>query len=239
MNDSTTGIETPAGRCAALLRLLFAHGALRAGEFTLRSGRPGDYFVDFGAVHSAASSAALGTCYAAAIHHQLLAELAAREETLRAGRLPFALFGPAYKGISVAMSAALTLLSQYGCDADWAFNRKATKTHGEGGRLIGAPLSGRRVLLLDDVFTAGSAAREAIAQVRAAGGEVLGLLVGFDRQEPAVAGESGGDTAALRWQRELGLPLWALSSRADLLVWLRESAPAGEARDHLLTALSR
>ena len=236
MSDSTKGIDDDAGRSDALLRLLCSQRAVRAGEFTLRSGRPGRYFVDFAAAHSAATAAVLGAIYAAAVHHRVLVDTALRDTAQRDGRLPFVLFGPAYKGIPLAVATSIALLTQYGCDADWAFNRKVAKAHGEGGALIGASVGGRRVLLLDDVFTDGSASGEALALVSAHGGEPLGLLVGLDRQERSLgAGES---TSAASWRARTGLPIWAVSDRAALLAWLRDAVSRGEPRGELLAAVS-
>ena len=236
------GMDDEAGRSDALLRLLFSHGALHAGEFVLRSGRTARYFVDFGTVHSAASASALGANYAAAIHHRILVDMVLSDTALRDGRLPFVLFGPAYKGIPLAVATAMVLLTQYGCDADWAFNRKQPKTHGEGGALVGAPLADRRVLLLDDVFSDGSAARDSLVLVREQGGEPSGLLVGFDRQEEKASGSGEAadaeSTTSAAWQRETGLPMWSLSNREALLAWLRADAERAEESAALLAAVS-
>lgn len=128
------------------LRLALAAGALRFGEFTLKSGRRSPYFFNAGRFDSGAALAALAACYADAV------DAAGLEFDL--------LFGPAYKGIPLATALACEY-ARRGRDLPLAFNRKEAKDHGEGGRLVGAPLDGRRVLLVDDVITAGTAVREA------------------------------------------------------------------------------
>jgi orotate phosphoribosyltransferase len=146
--------------------------ALRFGQFTLKSGRLSPYFFNAGRFDHGAALALLGDCYAQAL--------------LAAGIGVDSLFGPAYKGIPLATTSAIALSAQ-GLDVPVTFNRKEAKDHGEGGTLIGAPLQGR-VLIVDDVVTAGTAVRESIAVIRAAGARPCGVLVALDRQE---RGESG------------------------------------------------
>ena len=174
--------------------------ALRFGEFTLKSGRVSPYFFNAGRFDSGAALAALGRAYADAIH---------------AAGLDFdLLFGPAYKGIPLATSLACALAAD-GRDLPVAFNRKEAKAHGEGGMLIGAPLAGRRVLIVDDVITAGTAIREALGLIADAGGQVAGIVIGLDRQE--VVREGDPRSAAQAVGQEHGIPVVAVATLSDLL----------------------
>ncbi len=173
--------------------------ALRFGDFTLKSGRQSPYFFNAGRFDHGAAMASLGACYA---------------EALIAAKLDFdMLFGPAYKGNPLATAVAIAMAHK-GRDVPLAFNRKEAKDHGEGGSLIGAPLRGR-VLIVDDVITAGTAVRESITLIRAAGAEVCGVLVALDRQE---RGESGL-SATEEITRTHGLPVVSIAKLADLLTY--------------------
>lgn len=184
------------------LDLAFEHGALKLGEFTLKSGRVSPYFFNLGAIASGAAMARLADSYAAALE--------------AAGIDYDALFGPAYKGIPLATAVACALAGR-GRDVPFAYNRKEAKDHGEGGVLVGAPLSGR-VVIVDDVITAGTAVREAIDLIEAAGAEVAALLVALDRQERADGDRSAIQTLAA----EYGIPTVAVATLDDLLAYLRE-----------------
>lgn len=176
-----------------------ARDALRFGPFILKSGRASPYFFNAGRYDSGAALAALGDAYA---------------QTLLATRLHFdVLFGPAYKGIPLATATALALAAR-GRDVPLAFNRKETKDHGEGGLLIGASLAGKRVLIVDDVITAGTAIREAIDMIRNAGGVPCGVLIALDRQERSGDSELSA-TAAVR--AEFGIPVYAIAGLDELL----------------------
>jgi len=184
------------------LQLALDADALRFGEFTLKSGRVSPYFFNAGRFDSGATLAALATCYADAID---------------ASGLRFdLLFGPAYKGIPLATALACEY-ARRGRDLPLAFNRKEAKAHGEGGSLIGAPLAGRRVLVVDDVITAGTAIREALATIAAAGGQVAGIVVALDRQE--VAGEQDRRSAAQAVAAAAAVPVLAVAGLADLLAF--------------------
>jgi orotate phosphoribosyltransferase len=141
---------------------------LKFGEYTLKSGRISPYFFNAGAFDSGRALAALGRCYA-----QRIVESGVEFDVL---------LGPAYKGIPLAAATAVALADQHGLDVPFAYNRKEAKTHGEGGTLVGAPLVGR-VLVIDDVITAGTAVREVIDMISQAGARLAGVAIGLNRQE--------------------------------------------------------
>ncbi len=143
-------------------------GVLSFGEFTLKSGRTSPYFFNAGGFRTGAALAGLGRFYADAI--------------VAAGREFDVLMGPAYKGIPIAAATAVQLSERHGRDVPWCFNRKEAKDHGEGGSIVGTPLEGR-VLVIDDVITAGTAIREVAGIVESAGAELVGVAVAVDRQE--------------------------------------------------------
>jgi len=180
------------------LDLALARNVLRFGEFTLKSGRVSPYFFNAGLFDSGAALATLGECYA---------------DALAAAGLDYdMLFGPAYKGIPLATSLSVALAAR-GRDVPVAFNRKEAKAHGEGGTLIGARISGR-VLIVDDVITAGTAIRESLDIIRSAGGTACGVLIALDRQE---RGQAGTRSAAQEVAAEFALPVIAVAGLDDLL----------------------
>jgi len=187
------------------LELAIRKQVLRFGEFTLKSGRTSPYFFNAGLFDSGSALAKLGQCYA---------------DTLRSHAFEFdMLFGPAYKGIPLATSLAVALAGQ-GRDVPVAFNRKEAKTHGEGGSLMGAKLQGR-VLIVDDVITAGTAIRESIEIIRQAGAEPCGVLIALDRQE---RGQTGSRSAAQEVTAEFNLPVLAIAGLAELLQMAEENS---------------
>lgn len=201
------------------LTLAIEAGALRFGEFTLKSGRTSPYFFNAGCFDSGAALATLAACYADAI------DAAGIEFDL--------LFGPAYKGIPLATALACEY-ARRGRDLPVAFNRKEAKAHGEGGSLIGAPLQGRRVLVVDDVITAGTAVREALAVIAAAGGEVAAVAIALDRQE-ALDPDRSRRSAAQALTAEEGIPVVAVATLEDLLA-LSVDDPGLAGRQPLLQA---
>jgi len=150
------------------IEFAIGHGVLRFGEFTLKSGRVSPYFFNSGLFNSGAGIARLGRYYA--------------ESIARAAPAFDMLFGPAYKGIPLAVAAAVALADHHDRDLPYAFNRKELKDHGEGGLIVGAPLSGR-VLIVDDVISSGLSVAESIRLIEAAGGRAAGVVVALDRQE--------------------------------------------------------
>jgi orotate phosphoribosyltransferase len=187
------------------LELAIARDALRFGEFTLKSGRISPYFFNAGRFDSGAALAQLGRAYAAAV---------------RASGIEFdMLFGPAYKGIGLACACAIALAEQHGRDVPLAFNRKEAKTHGEGGVVIGAPLRGR-VLIVDDVITAGTAIRESLDLIAAQGAVAAGVVIALDRQERG----RNAASAAQEVEAAFGIPVVAIARLSELLALAEEQA---------------
>lgn len=196
------------------LDLALARRVLRFGEFTLKSGRVSPYFFNAGLFDSGAALARLGRAYAAA--------------ALRSGIAFDMLFGPAYKGIALAASTAVALASEHGRDLPFAFDRKEAKDHGEGGLLIGAPLAGR-VLIVDDVITAGTAIRASLALIRAHGATPAGVLIALDREERG----QGTLSAAQEVTAEFGIPVVAIARLGDLLTYTAEHPQLAAERPRL------
>jgi orotate phosphoribosyltransferase len=185
------------------LDLALRKNALRFGEFTLKSGRLSPYFFNAGRIDSGAALATLGSSYAHAA---------------AASGIGFdMLFGPAYKGIVLAAATSIAFALAHGRDLPMAFNRKETKDHGEGGVLIGAPLQGR-VLIVDDVISAGTATRESLALIRAYGATPAGVLIALDRQERG----QGVHSAAQEIAAEFGIPVVAIARLDELLTLAAE-----------------
>ncbi len=181
---------------------------LKFGEFTLKSGRQSPYFFNSGLFNTGYAAAKLGRAYAAAI--------AAAEIECDM------LFGPAYKGIPLVALSAAALVEHFGEDLPFSFNRKEAKAHGEGGSIVGAPISGR-VLILDDVITAGTAIREAINIITAAGGEPAGIIIALDRQE------RGEDelSAVQEVKQRYGIPVSSIITLDDMIEHLEISEEFG------------
>ncbi len=187
--------------------LALKRAALRFGSFTLKSGRDSPYFFNAGLFSDGEAAHLLGHCYAAAIVHSGL------EFDM--------LFGPAYKGIPLATTTAVALAAEHGRSVSYAFNRKEAKTHGEGGRIVGAALKGR-VLIVDDVITAGTAVRESLEIIRAAGATPVGVALALDRQERG----SGALTAVQEVERHEGLRCVSIVTLADLIEALSQANDA-------------
>lgn len=190
------------------LETALAVNALKFGEFTLKSGRKSPYFFNAGAFADGQSLAVMAQAYAAVIK-QILSE----------GLKVDLLFGPAYKGIPLVVAVATVLSVQEGINLPWAFNRKEEKAHGEGGMLVGSDVRGKKVLILDDVLTAGTAVRASLQFLTAQGAEPIGLVVALDRQEKI--GDS--DLSVLEHIRqEQNLHTRAIVGLSDLLRFVQD-----------------
>jgi orotate phosphoribosyltransferase len=190
--------------------LALKRAALRFGQFTLKSGRVSPYFFNAGLFSDGEALATLGHCYAAAIS--------------AAGIAFDMLFGPAYKGIPLATATAVAFANEQGRKLPCAFNRKEAKDHGEGGRIVGAALAGR-VLLIDDVITAGTAVRESLELIRGAGAQPVGVALSLDRQERG----QGELSAVQELEQQHGLRCVSIVTLADLIDALAQP-PDGRAR---------
>jgi orotate phosphoribosyltransferase len=179
-------------------------GVLRFGEFRTKAGRLSPYFFNAGLFHDGASLGELSRYYAQA--------------ALASGIAFDLIFGPAYKGITLAAATAIAL-AQMGHNVPFSYNRKEAKDHGEGGNIVGAPLAGR-VLIIDDVISAGTSVRESEAMIRAAGAEPAGVLIALDRQERG----HGEWSAAQEVSRNHGIPVTAIATLDDVLATLRGRA---------------
>ena len=184
--------------------LALRKGNLSFGKFTLKSGRISPYFFNAGGFDDGASLSELATCYAAAI--------------VQSGIGFDMLFGPAYKGIPLAAATAVALNDSHGRNVPYAFNRKEAKDHGEGGLIVGAPLAGK-VLIIDDVISAGTSVRESIGIINAAGAKPAGIAIALDRQERG----SGELSAAQEVQRDYGIASTAIAGLDDLIAFLERS----------------
>ena len=179
-------------------------GVLRFGEFTLKSGRVSPYFFNAGLFNSGYAAARIGRFYAAAIAD---------------ADLDFdMIFGPAYKGIPLAALTAASLAEHHGIDVPFCFNRKEEKAHGEGGSVVGAPLEGR-VLIIDDVITAGTAVRDAYRVITSSGADIAGLTISLDRQERG----QGTLSAVQEVRSSMGIPVISIVQLDDLVDILEES----------------
>ncbi|EMQ2219018.1 orotate phosphoribosyltransferase [Vibrio parahaemolyticus] len=184
---------------------------LKFGEFTLKSGRKSPYFFNAGLFNTGSDLARLGRFYAAA-----LADSGIEFDVL---------FGPAYKGIPIATTTAVALADHHDIDTPYCFNRKEAKDHGEGGNLVGSALEGR-IMLVDDVITAGTAIRESMEIIKANGADLAGVLVAIDRQE-----KGKGELSAIQEvERDFGCAVISIVSLGDLITYLEEK---GNATEHL------
>lgn len=186
------------------IEFALAQGVLRFGEFTLKSGRQSPYFFNAGLFNTGKRLAALGRFYAAAI--------------IDSGIDADVLFGPAYKGIPIASATAVQLAEQFDRDMPWCFNRKEAKAHGEGGSIVGSPLAGK-VLIIDDVITAGTAIREVMTLVQQAQAQAVGVLVAVDRQE-----RGKGELSAIQEVvRDFAIPVIAIINFSQIIAYLEET----------------
>jgi len=185
-------------------------GVLRFGEFTLKSGRVSPYFFNSGLFNTGVSLARLGRYYAQAV--------------VDSGIEFDMIYGPAYKGIPLASALAIALADHHDRDVAYCFNRKEAKDHGEGGLIVGAPLAGR-VLIIDDVISAGTSVRESVEIINAAGAQPAGVVIALDRQE-----RGKGETSAIQEvERDYGLRVASIVGLQQLVEYLGEQSDQAEA----------
>ena len=177
-------------------------GALKFGQFELKSGRTSPHFFNAGEFYKGYALAALGRCYASSI--------------VESGIEFDVLFGPAYKGITLAAATSIALSEHHGIDVPYCFNRKEAKAHGEGGTLVGAPLEGK-VLIIDDVITAGTAIREVMSIVEQVGAQAAGVVIGLDRKERGKTEKS----AIQEVEQEFKIPVASIIDIDDILHYLK------------------
>ena len=187
------------------IQFAISEGALRFGEFSLKSGRVSPYFFNTGAFDSGAALSRLGAYYAAAI---------------TASGIEFdMLFGPAYKGIPLGSAVAIALYRDHGRNLPFCFNRKERKDHGEGGEIMGAPLAGR-ILIVDDVISAGTSVKQSMGVIEHVGAHAAGVVISLDREERG----SGALSAAQQVEREHGIPVGNIVGLGTVLDYLREKS---------------
>ncbi|MEN9559433.1 MAG: hypothetical protein RLZZ502_644 [Pseudomonadota bacterium] len=208
--NQTPATPTPATatRQAEFLKLALRMQALRFGEFVTKAGRLSPYFFNTGAFNTGIGLKALGEAYAA---------------RLLAAQIDFdQLYGPAYKGIPLASATAMALAGM-GRDVPYSFNRKEAKDHGEGGLIVGAPLQGR-IVVVDDVITAGTSVRESLGIIENAGAKVVGVLITLDRMERG----NGQRSAVQEVMDNYGIPVFAIANVQDVLTLTQDLPELGQ-----------
>ena len=203
-----TTISTQTDFTAQFIDFAIKKQVLRFGEFKTKAGRLSPYFFNAGLFNDGESLMRLGEFYAAAI--------------LKSGVQFDMLFGPAYKGITLAASISIALARQ-GHNFPYAYNRKEAKDHGEGGTIVGAPLKGR-VLIVDDVISAGTSVRESVEMIKAAGAIPAGVAIAIDRQERGL----GELSAVQEVEKDSGMPVIKIATLADLIVYLNDALELAE-----------
>lgn len=204
----------------AFIEFAIQANALRFGRFTLKSGRISPYFFNAGSFNSGDKLRRLGQFYAAALEQSQIGY--------------DMLYGPAYKGIPLACATAIALADRYAKDVGYAFNRKEAKDHGEGGLIVGAPLRGR-IVIVEDVITAGTSVRESVDIITQAGATPCGVLLALDRQEIGPDGR-----AAIRGiEQQYAIPVRAIVTMADVIAYLEESGRFQDELNAIRTYLAR
>ena len=191
------------------IEMILSKQVLRFGDFTLKSGRTSPYFFNAGLINDGGALARLGACYAQAI--------------VDAGIAFDMLFGPAYKGIPLATATAVAFADRHRRNVPLAYNRKEVKAHGEGGMLVGSPLDGS-VLIIDDVLTAGTAVRESVNLIKAAGAKPAGVVLALDRQERGL----GAQSAVQEIQSTFGIPVIRIITLDHLIEYMEAGGDSDE-----------
>ena len=199
------------------IELAIKYEALCFGEFTLKSGRVSPFFFNAGKFNSGTALAALGRCYADAILQQERAQNPLEFDII---------FGPAYKGIPLVSAVVVALAEHHHRDVPYCFNRKEQKSHGEGGELVGAAIKGKRVLIVDDVITAGTAIREVMAVLDNHGASAAGVVIGLDRQEKGADERSRSAVQEVREQYKV--PVVSVIALENVVSYLEQSPNKGE-----------
>ena len=201
----------------AFIKLAMHKDVLRFGTFTLKSHRISPYFFNAGLFQDGLALSALGKCYA---------------ETIQKSGIQYdVIFGPAYKGIPIATATTMQLHDQFHVNKPWCFNRKEAKNHGEGGSLVGAHLRGKRVLIIDDVITAGTAIREVMVILEAEGAVPAGIVVALDRQERGAVGDLSAIQEVVQQYR---IPVLSIIKLDHVVEYLHERG----GHDELVSAIS-
>ena len=187
------------------IKFMVEGGILRFGEFTLKSGRLSPYFINTGNYKTGSQISKLGEFYAECI----------MDNKIKGD----AIFGPAYKGIPLAIATGIILNNKFGVDMNYCFDRKEVKDHGEGGKIVGAPVEGKRVLIIDDVITAGTAVRESLSILKNLNAEVIGLVIALNRQEKANNSEI---SAVAEVERDYGFKVHSIITLETLTKYLAD-----------------
>ena len=211
---------------AQFIQFALSQDVLRFGEFKTKAGRLSPYFFNAGLFNDGLSLLTIANAYADVLLEK------------RANGFEFdMLFGPAYKGITLASATAMAL-AQKGVNLPYAFNRKEAKDHGEGGTLVGATMAGKRVVIVDDVISAGTSVRESVEMIRAAGAMPAAVLIALDRMEKSgTADEVGEQSAVQAAEQEYGLPVFTIANLADLMAYLNaaDDSVLAQYRDKVAT----
>ncbi|NYT36217.1 orotate phosphoribosyltransferase [Allopusillimonas soli] len=218
---------SPSSHRADFVRFSLEQGVLRFGSFKVKSGRISPYFFNAGLFNTGRSVGRLGGFYAQAL--------------VDSGLAFDMLFGPAYKGIPLSTATAVALADHPGWTGDvpFAFNRKEAKDHGEGGTLVGAPLQGR-VVIIDDVITAGTSVRESVDIIRNAGAEPAAVVIALDRMERAGADDAlSAHSAVQDVAATYGMPVVSIASLEDIMAVLRDDPALGEHKEAVAAYRSR
>ncbi|RLN20288.1 hypothetical protein BBJ28_00025012, partial [Nothophytophthora sp. Chile5] len=229
---AAAAVSVSSSRESEFIKFALSFGVLKFGDFTLKSGRKSPYFFNAGLFRTGRALGQLGKFYAQAIH----VRSARHEAALWANGVEFdVLFGPAYKGITLAAAVAIAYAELYDVDLPFAYNRKEAKDHGEGGVLVGADMTNKKVLIIDDVITAGTAIREAFGILEKTGAHVSGVCISLDRQEKVSVEDTR--SAIDQVKESFGIPVVSIAALDDLVGFLESVDPATDANAAFLPVI--